>query len=237
MLALPQEFIGSTCEIKSTANISLANGRIIKIDHEALEISASNNDRMPLLQYRTLVKLLIHNQKHGTHIQMGTVYLSTENFLRVEEVRTLQDFERRGAFRVNTSAVAKLTPLLNEEDQAALDEEVKNAATPQEQQALLNKNSFEVRVVDISLTGMRLHSDKALEENSNYFIEFSILDSPMSFCLRVQRLIKTPQDEIQYGCIFFDYTERQMDFLCKELFQLQRHEKNRQRNSLSAGSR
>lgn len=233
MLAVPQEYIGSLCEIKSLSNDLLAVGRIIKIDQSALELAANENERMPLLQYRMPVKLFVYNSKEGTRILVGIIYLSTENFVRAEEVKPLQDFERRGAFRVNTNVGGRLSVLLSDEEQARFDAALA-AASPEEAERMLDESAVEVKVLDISLTGVRLQSAVALNPGARYYIEFTLLDSPMSLCLRVQRLIKMPNGDTQYGCTFFDFSERQMDSLCKELFQLQRHEKNRRRNSVLA---
>lgn len=230
MLALPQEYIGSLCEIKSMSNDLLAVGRVIKIDREALEISGEDGERMPLLQYRTPVKLFVHHTRQPIRIQVGVVYLSTENFARIEEVKPLQDFERRGAFRVNTNVIARLTALMDEAEQDSFDAALA-AASPEQAEDMLARCELEVRVMDISLTGIRLHADQVLTQGARFYIEFSLLDTSMSFCIRVQRLIKMPSGDTQYGCIFFDYSERQMDILCRELFQLQRYEKNRRRNA------
>lgn len=233
MLALPQEYAGSTCEVKSMENDLLAVGRVIKIDREALELAAKQGERLPLLQYRRPVKLFIHNQKHGTRILVATAYLSTDNFLRVEEVRPMQDFERRGAFRVNTSVAGYLTVLMSDDEQATFDAALM-MATPDKQDEMMAKASFEVRVMDISLTGLRLQSAIPLAIGSRYIIEFTLLDATLNMCVKVQRHIETPGGEIQYGGIFFDASERQTDILCKELFQLQRLEKNRRRNSAAS---
>lgn len=230
MLALPQEYIGSTCELKSMNNDQLAVGRIIKIDNEALEFAAKEGERMPLLQYRTPIKVFAHNANLPTRIMVGVAYLSTESFARVEEVKPLQDFERRGAFRVNTNVEGRMSPLLSDEEQLEFDAQLA-AATPEEAQRMLDAASFEVRVMDISLTGLRLQSATPLTAGSRFYIEFTLLDVPMNLCLRIHRLIRMPNEEIQFGCTFFDFSERQMDALCKDLFQLQRLEKNKRRNS------
>lgn len=230
MLALPQEYINSLCEIKSMTNELLAVGRIIKIDVEALEIAAQDDSRMPLLQYRTSVKLFVHNSRLDTKVIAGVVYLSTENFTRIEEVKSLQDYERRKAFRVNSHVIGILHPLLSEAEQLAFDAKIA-AATPEEGEKLLESVQIEARLLDISLTGLRITSPVPLRKGARYIIEFMPITTPMNFCIHVQRIIKTPSGETQYGCSFYDYGERQVDMLCKELFQLQRIEKNRRRNA------
>lgn len=233
MLALPQEYIGSLCEVKSLENELLAVGRIIKIDNEALELAARDGERMPLLQYRIPVKVLVYNSKLDTRIVVGSVYLSTNNFVRVESVRPLQDFERRGAFRVNSNVPGVLTLLFTPEERADYNRRMA-LMTPEEALKLRGHTTLEVRVMDISLTGVRLQSPVPLKVGTRYALDFTPLEDEVTFHLTVQRLVQMPNGETQYGSIFFDYTERQMDKLCRDLFQLQRLEKNRRRNAASA---
>ncbi len=233
MLAIPQEYLDATCEVKSMENETLTVARIIKIDFDALELAAPAGTRMPLLQYRMPVKLFAHSRKLEMRILVGAIYLSTENFLRAEEVRPLQNFERRGAFRVNTNVNAHLSPVLTEEEQAKLDLRLKDAS-PQEAIQISQEGRMDVCVMDISLTGLRLQSGTPLTVGSHFFVDFKLLDSIINLCLRVQRIVTAPNGDTHYGCIFFDFTEKQMDVLCKELFQLQRFEKKRRMNALGA---
>ena len=229
MLALPHEYIGSACEIKSMTNDLLAVGRVIKIDNEALELASGSGERMPLLQFRTPVKMFVYNERHHTRILEGVAYLSTENFARIEEVRPLQTSERRGAFRVNTNVSAHLVAALTREERETMEQTLLTAA-PDEAERIRARQAFDVQVRDISLTGMRVQSGIVLPLSARFNTDFQLLDTPMSLCLLVRRLIGMPSGEIQYGCIFFDYSERQKDTLCKELFQLQRVEKSRRRS-------
>lgn len=230
MLPIPQQYIGSTCEVKSMENEFLSSGRLIKIDHDALEISAGAAGFMQILKYRLPVKLFIHNAKLEEKILVGLTYLSTDNFLRVEDVRPLAEFERRGAFRVNSGVVGKLSPIMTEEERKAFDKKVEALPGPLADQ-LLDETFFDVRVADISLTGVRLISPKPLTEGDRYYIEFTPIRDTLVFFLQVQRIIHMPDGSINYGCNFFDVPERQMDLLCRDLFQLQRLEMNRRRNS------
>ncbi len=230
MLPIPQEYVGSMCEIKSMSNDHLSVGRVIKIDHDALEISAGADGFMQLLQYRYPVKLFVHNSTYEDRILVGLTYLSTDNFLRVEEVQNLVDFERRGAFRVNARVVGKLFALMTEEEGAAFDKKLASLP-PLEADLLLAKTKFEAMVVDVSLTGVQLRSPHRLRVDEKYGIEFTLVKEALTFFIRVERLIQTPDGQEHYGCSFFDVSERQMDSLCRDLFQMQRLEKNRRRNT------
>ena len=231
MLPLPQEYIGSACELKSLDNRLIAIGRIIKIDHDALEIAAAADEYMQLIQYRLPVKITAHN-KLGDRIMVGITYLSTDRFARFEEVQPLQDFERRGAFRVNSGVEGTLYPIMSEEEHREYEEKL--ATLPaDEADALQEKTYLHVRVVDISLTGIRLDSPVHLSEGSRYFIDFKPVDTSMTFGLMVERIIRMPDNTQQYGCRFLDVNERQSDALCRDLFTLQKIEKNRRNNTVS----
>lgn len=230
MLPIPQQYIGSMCEVKSMENEFLSAGRIIKIDHDALEISAGEGGFMQLLQYRVPVKLFILNAKLEDKILVGLTYLSTDNFLRVEDVRSLSDFERRGAFRVNSGVPGKIFTIMSEAARRAFDQRLEQLS-PEEADALLESTFLDVRVADISLSGVRLQSPRPLKPGERYGLEFTPLKENLMFFMEVRRIIKMPDDSVNYGCSFFDVPERQMDALCRDLFQLQRLEKNRRRNT------
>lgn len=230
MLPIPQEYAGSTCEVKSMTNDFLSVGRIIKIDHDALELAAAPNEFMQLLKYKLPVKLFVRSSKYSDRILVGNVYLSTDNFLRVEDVRKLQDFERRGAFRVNSSTRGQMFRLMNATEQQAYDTKMAQA-TPEEADKILEATFFDVRIVDISLTGLRIVSPNKLTPGEKYGVEFTPLNDLMTFFVTVERIITQRDGSVQYGCSFYDIPERQIDILCRDLFQLQRIEKNRKMNS------
>ena len=231
MLPIPHEYIGSICEIKTLDNVHLTMGRIIKIDHDALEFSNALDDRMALLQYRLPVKIVVHGDNLKTITLAGTTYLSTDNFLRTEDVKLLEAFERRGAFRVNSGVTGKLFRFMTAEEQLRFDQELE-AATPEEAEELMEKAYTEVRVMDVSLTGVRLASPIRLQPGHRHFLEFALVEQVMNYGLRVERIIHMPDESEHYGCTFFDVSERQIDALCRDLFALQRIEKNKRRGKL-----
>ncbi len=230
MLPLPQEYVGSICELKSLDNRLIAVGRMIKIDHDALEIAAAEDEYMQLIQYRLPVKIHVHSQ-HGNRVLVGITYLSTDRFTRLEEVKPLQDFERRGAFRVNSGVKGTLSPLISAAQQHAYDEKIASLS-PEDAKILEEKTFYHVSVVDISLTGVRLSSPKPLRELEQFILTFQPVKAPMSLHIKVERLIRMPDDSLQYGCSFVDITDRQSDVLCRDLFTLQRLEKSRRDNTV-----
>lgn len=230
-LPLPQSYIGSMCELKTLENDLLAVGRIIKIDYDALEIAALNHgENLRLFQYRLPIKMFVHNEKEGDQVLVGITFLSTKLFARFEEVKPLQSFERRGAFRVNTGVEGRLYPLLDPEERAEFDQKLDEAELA-EQESILEQFYTKVRVVDISLKGVRLATPGPLHRGERWCLDCTPLAQPMTFPLYVERAIKMPDESIQFGCSFIDITEKQSDLLVRDLFQLQRLEKIRRQNA------
>lgn len=230
MLPVQQDYIGSLCEIKSLSNDLYMQVKIIKIDHDALEFAAKDQERIMLLQYRVPVKIFVYNQKLGNQVLVGLTYLSTDNFLRLEDVRQLSDFERRAAFRVNTGVAGTLSRLISDKEHKEFTKQLENA-TPEEAEKMLSGDYLEVKIMDVSLIGVRIATPKKLKINDKYILEFAPHKETMTFCIQVKRIIHINGIPDQYGCVFFDFSERQMDSLCRDLFQLQRIEKKRRQNT------
>ena len=226
MPLLPREYVGSRCEIKSLANDLLAVARIEKIDDDALEVATRTGEKMPLLPYRLAAKLVITHLSSNARILAGRVYLCTEKFARFEEVKPLQSYERRGAFRQNTSAKGRLAPLPGPEEQTGST----GPALFGQAGLALEEPDFEVSLQDISLTGVRLRSAAPLQYDVRYELCFTLFKTPIRMELQLVRTIAQPRGETQYGCAFCDCPQRQVDILCGELFELQRIEIRRRRS-------
>lgn len=226
MPLLPREYIGARCEIKSLANDLLAVGRIARMDGDALEVAARSGEKMPLLPYRSAAKLVITHLSNNPRILAGKVYLCTDKFARFEEVKPLQSYERRGAFRQNTSVEGQLTALPGPEGQAAPEETAPFGKAGDAPDAPV----FDVQLQDISLTGVRLRSAAPLQFDARYELHFTLFKTPISLELQLVRTIALPRGETQYGCAFCDYSQRKADILCGELFELQRIEIRRRRS-------
>ncbi len=215
MLALPQEYTGAMCELKSMDDYPVSVGRVIEIDHDAIGIAALEGERIPLLQYRRRMKLLVRKGDMFT-IMVGIVYLSTNTFVRFEEVVTFEASEQRNAFRVRTKTEAVLYPVLEENDE---DEDEEPKEVP----------SIPVEVIDLSLTGARVLSEQTLHKNMDYQLEMKLMGTKMEFLIRVQREVVNQGHRHQYGCSFEKMSDRQSDNLCNKLFELQRIERTRRR--------
>lgn len=232
MVTISPRYIGTMAEIKSIENEHLAVCTVINVEGSAIEFAAGDRDYIPLIEYRQPVKMILRLSGTTDLILIGVAYLSTNTFLRVEDVQTVSDFERRGAFRVNLYDDGKLFPFLSDKEQQEFDEKMEQAS-PEEAKKLLEASYIPVQIIDLSLTGVRLRSNEKLRVNTDYFLEFMLLDHLKNYALRVERLIHTPAGEEQYGCSFFDMSRRMEDALVRDLFQLQRLERNRRQQNIS----
>ncbi len=217
MLALPQEYTGAMCELKSMDDFSVGVGRLIEIDHDAIGIAALEGERIPLLQYRRRMKMLVRKGDLFS-IMVGMVYLSTNTFVRFEEVVAFEASEQRNAFRVRTQL------------EAALYEVEKEPKEGQEPQMAQEAKRIPVEVMDLSLTGTRLLSEVELKKGVDYQLEFRLMQSSLSFLIRVQREVANKAHRRQYGCSFVEMNDKQSDILCNKLFELQRIERSKRRN-------
>ncbi|MDD3429066.1 MAG: PilZ domain-containing protein [Oscillospiraceae bacterium] len=209
-----EDFAGCVCEIKTMDNDLLLVGRISSANEERIDIlSLDKNDKLPLIPYEKRVKLITYVSSVGFQLLMGTVYLSSDLLLSLVEVQPEQSFERRTYFRMNINSYGEIT--------------VRDPAQEVEAQQL------SVKVYDVSLGGMRVGTDKKWETGDQFIIVFDLLNRKMEFTCRICREIhrdNAPKNEKQYGCEFVNCSERQLDVLCKILFELQRQEIRKKKN-------
>mgnify|MGYP000892613451 CR=1 FL=1 len=110
MLPLPIEYIASVCEIKTLANELVATGTIQEITPEYIEVS-DKTGFMSITPYGIPVKMNVFNSKNGFRVLAGKVYTSNPKFLRIVDVITLLDCERRHFFRVEVNMIAQILAL------------------------------------------------------------------------------------------------------------------------------
>lgn len=217
MAVLTDEYKNSVCEIKSMRNDLLTTGRIYSINEDDIEFVHPEDDKMPLLPYNTPVKIGVFNSRHGFRMLAGTVFISTDLFLRVSNMKTLQDFERRGFFRTSVKLESRAYPMATtKEGKETVQEEVR---------------PYQIIIEDISLSGLQLSCSEELEIGDALAVEVQIFKKKMMFHCRIMRQAKESDAFHYYGCSFFDQTERQIDDLCYDLFQLQRMEIRKRRNA------
>ena len=93
------EINGSSCEVKDLSNKLIAVGVIRTVDN-ALEVQDITM-RMPILKLNSWVKLCVRGRDGKMVVLAGQVYISNRRFLRVVEVQSMADREKRRFFRLS----------------------------------------------------------------------------------------------------------------------------------------
>lgn len=212
MTVLPEEYKDSICEIKNLRNDVVAVGRIFSIAESDLEFANPEDDKMPLLPYNMPVKIYIFNSRLGFKILAGTVFVSSQEFLRVSSIRALQDAERRGFFRLNAQVPTNIYKIIDKE------------------KGELDMTPMSVMLEDISLSGLRFSTETTMQIGEQVAVEVLLIKRKMLFYCQLVRQAPSRDRRNHYGCSFFNQTDRQLDDLCYDIFQLQRLEIKRRRD-------
>ena len=216
MLPLSENYLLSPCEVKSLENIPILTGYLSKIREDGIQISGKT-DELPILHCDTTVKISIFNSKLGFLVLMGRVYLSTPEIVRIVDVQSETDFEKRNFFRVRVDMAARAHLMRND-----------RGVGPQ------GDVSFTVRVQDLSLSGMFFLCGRPLDVEDQIVADLKLTDTVVSLPCRIVRKIKTEQAGTEgFGCEFLDSSGRQYDLLCKYLFDRQREQLRRIKQNLT----
>lgn len=198
-----EDLLSSSCEVKSVSNSLIVTGYIRDAGEDFLEIT-SKKDKMLLEKANSKVKIIINSSKTGTLVLMGTVYLSTDSFMRIIDVQTLSDFEKRDFYRVNIqfeTEAAKLTDVQSEElTDVALD--------------------IPIQIKDVSLGGLLFQSDNVFAMDDEFIVSFPVFMRNLFFAAKVCRIIET-NGSMSYGCKFIDPSQTDLDCLYKYLLDME----------------
>lgn len=216
MLPLSENYLLSPCEVKSLENIPILTGYLSKIREDSIQISGKT-EKLPILHCDTTVKISIFNSKLGFLVLMGRVYLSTPEFVRIVDVQSETDFEKRNFFRVRVDMAARAHLMKND-----------RGTGPQ------GDVSFTVRVQDLSLSGMFFLCGRPLDVEDQIVTDLKLTDTVVSLPCRIVRKIKMEQAGAEgFGCEFLDSSGREYDLLCKYLFDRQREQLRRIKQNLT----
>lgn len=219
MQALPKEYELSVCEIKSMDNDLLLTGFISEINDEYVQISSYKEERLPLLRFDLPVKISVHNPKLGLRVAAGSVYISSDEIMRLVHVESLHDFERRAFYRVPTSLRANLLPIPDPDDTVDDGDELPE---------------IPIVVQNLSLTGMLFCpvEEKTFFIGDRYVVEMDLGPGvgKLAFNVRVCRYEQYPGKPQRYGCEFYGYTQKQSDRLCSYIFKMEQEMIRRKKN-------
>ena len=221
---LPQileQYVGSSCEVRSVTNEKLLLGRVHKIQFEdtiSIELRSRNKQNLFTLPYGIAVKLIL-KQDSSFFLLTGSVYISNDKFCVINNIDLQQNKEQRGFFRVRTRASGQLAPVTSAKEETA--EEAPAAIA---------------NLLDISLSGLKFNSSIFLEENGNIEIsELSLVsrEPPFSFlCTIVARHDTEDGNNYIYRCTIDNLDSTSADRLCKAIFDLQREDLKKISNML-----
>lgn len=213
MIFLPQDYLSSVCEIKTLQNSLLATGTLHRITDEYIEIAAKVGS-MGLAEYKTAVKINIYNSSLGFKVLVGEVYTSSQDYLRVINLDTLVEYERRNFFRVEVT----MHTIVQEDLPAA--EEGEEAQEPEDYPAMIN---------NVSLSGFLFTSQRRLDVNKRYILKIKLMRRHCTFKFLIKHEYEIGDGRYQYGCAFLEGSPGATDNLCAFIFQKQRESINRNR--------
>lgn len=208
MLPIPEDYLRSPCEVKAMDNKPILTGYLGWVGEDGIQI-ANKSDPLPVVHCNTTVKISVFNSDLGFRVLVGKVYLSSPEFIRISDVQTETDYEKRNFFRIKVDIKAEITLEDNEEEK-------KN---PKEETA------FPVSVRDLSLSGLFFTSPRKLKIDDRLSVRLQLGDAcAILKCKVVRKLAVDRAYEDGYGCEFLNNSGSTGDLLCKFLFDCQREQ-------------
>lgn len=214
MLPLPTEYIASVCEIKTLANELVATGTIQKITPDYIEVS-DRTGFMPIAPYGIPVKMNVFNSKSGFRVLAGKVYTSNLKSIRIVDVITLLDCERRHFFRVEVHMIAQILLLKKKTKQDSQDDSSKKNS---------EKKSLRVIIRNLSLGGTLFTCAEDFETGDRISVKLKINRKSIVLQGIVRRTGEIEDGKLLYGCEFTDVSEPAANALCAYIFQCQREQ-------------
>jgi len=219
MFQVPDAYKGAVCEIKTLSNSLIVTGVVSNIEKDYIEI-INRKDKMPLERCNMIVKISLFSREAGYLFLMGVTYLSTQYFMRITDLESVSEFEKRAFFRVNTDLTATV--------------QVKGEGSEEGAEENGELEKYIINIRNISLGGLHFSSDRYFDKGEALLIKFFVLGTLLSFQCEICRVKQTVgfEGEFSYGCKFLDGDDRQIDALCKFIFEQQQEEIRKRREAL-----
>lgn len=214
--ALPEQYLFSPCEVTTMENDLLLVGGVVDIGEDYVQLGPTREDNLPLLRYNTTVKFAVRSVQAGIMILVGTVYTSTDQVLKLVDVVSLQEFERRSFYRVPIDDLhGKLLPLKEDDHIVA------------------GQGSMPVDVINISLSGILLDIKEdvlSAQIGDRFLMELSLPKGNQLLKIKVCRVQRSSHNSKSYGCEFYDVSQKQADIICGYIFEKEREIIRRKKN-------
>lgn len=204
MKVIAEKYLNSLCDIRNQNNDIVARGRITQITDYYLEVTYKDNMNV-LLIADTIVKINIINETVGSKVYMGRVYVGSDTQIRLIEIVTLMDFEKRDYFRINIYEHALMfkTPVTVEEAISGI------------------IDSYEITINNISLCGLFFLSTERFHQEEMVYIMLDLSIGKTVLQCKVHRISHDYPEKIGYGCEFVGLRSGVSDSLYRFIHQKQ----------------
>ncbi len=207
-------FSNSTCTVKTMNDIFLFTGVVNSVsytDKVIIKIAPKDGEALQLVEYGLSVKIVLRKNNKFIVIS-GNVYASSRELCAITDVTNIQEKERRRYFRVSSSINALATEVLTPEQL-------------EEKEEFFVPESHHIRLMDISLTGIKFFSQANFEPGSTVKTSDLMLVSTLPlFILDCKIIDKIPTtDGFIYRTTISDLSPLVTDLLCKAIFELERN--------------
>lgn len=204
MARLDNTYLDAICELKTFDNRILATTKISDINFDYLEVKFLPRE-YAALDPNTVIKLAITNVHSGYKILVGKVYVGTNELLKLVEVVTLEEFEKRNYYRVGISQATEM-----------FKEYYADSDSP-----TLQRDYYDIRIADLSLSGLRVISKCNLMLSTEYKVCLDFVRQTLAAPVRVKRVRKYTDDMFEYGCEFDGMRESHTEMLYKYIHKQQ----------------
>ncbi len=204
---MAEYFEGALCEIRNSKNKLISIGTINRITENFFEI-LSYNDLLPILPINTPIKISTRRGKHFIIVQ-GKIYISSESKMKLTEIESLQEVERRNFFRVNTNNIPTQLMYINDTNKK-----------PDQ-----SKEPIPVYLENISLSGLLfspVNNDVQFTYKQEFIINMPIHKQVLQINIIIERIEIISEQNTKYGCSFSFNDDKQTDLLCSYIFTKER---------------
>ncbi|MCR4925517.1 MAG: PilZ domain-containing protein [Clostridiales bacterium] len=218
MSVLSEEYLHSLCEVKDYDKKISFRGYLNKIDDSGFQVVRGGSLPLPSLVANQSVDIQVFNNVYGNVLFVGRINQSTKNYVKIYNIQSKAEFEKRQFFRVDTIFPAKAFRGEN-----AL-EAVNNLKFNANATSKLDK--FDIDIDNLSISGIHIvlkNTDKSLDVPDNLVVIMKLEEKELILPITVRRATTNRQGEPNgYGCSF-DLSEGwEIDTIGNYLFACQR---------------
>ncbi|MDR0984269.1 MAG: PilZ domain-containing protein [Ruminococcus sp.] len=223
MIPLPFDYKNSICEIRTLGNEFLETAVLDKITGDYIQLKSRAAD-LPIMRTNSQIKLCIFNSKLGFRVVLGSVYTSTYEFMKVAEVISVTDRDRRKFFRVGIDLGA--------------------SAYYTRENSIEFTKKVSIRIKDLSLSGLRFEMKPHPLVGDEFLVELTLggdvfnclcrvvrrIDPTEEALIAARKLPKEKQPHTEFGCEFVFDEALDTDPLLSFLFKQQSYQMRKARS-------